>query len=78
MSGKLLYTAVYNPQEYTTLTPTFDPKILDKWISDILTAPQIQHSKGPCVSSPNKRPNLQTLFFTHDVITSSNYAYLSL
>ena len=30
MSGKLPYTAVYNPQEYTTLTPTFDPKILEK------------------------------------------------
>ena len=27
---KLPYTAVYNPQEYTTLTPTFDPKILEK------------------------------------------------
>ena len=26
----------------------------------------------------NKKPTLQTLFFTHDVITSSNYAYLSL
>ena len=26
----------------------------------------------------NKRPTLQTLFFTHDIITSSNYAYLSL
>ena len=26
----------------------------------------------------NKRPTLQTLFFTHDVLTSSNYAYLSL
>ena len=24
------YTAVYNPQEYTTRTPTFDPKILKK------------------------------------------------
>ena len=43
-----------------------------------MTAPQIQHSKGPCVSSVNKRPTLQTLFFTHDIITSSNYAYLSL
>ena len=26
----------------------------------------------------NNRPTLQTLFFTHDVLTSSNYAYLSL
>ena len=26
----LPYTAVYNPQEYTTRTPTFDPKILEK------------------------------------------------
>ena len=24
------YTAEYNPQEYTTRTPTFDPKILEK------------------------------------------------
>ena len=30
MSGKLLYTAVYSPQKYTTLTPTFDPEILEK------------------------------------------------
>ena len=27
---KLLYTALYNPQEYTTHTLTFDPKILEK------------------------------------------------
>ena len=26
----LPYTAEYNPQEYTTRTPTFDPKILEK------------------------------------------------
>ena len=58
--------------------PHLTPKSWKKWILDILTAPQIQHSKGLCVSSPNKRPTLQTLFFTHDVITSSNYAYLSL
>ena len=58
--------------------PLLTPKSWKKWISDILTAPQIQHSKGPCVSSVNKRPTLQTLFFTHDIITSSNYAYLSL
>ena len=24
------YTAEYNPQEYTTRIPTFDPKILEK------------------------------------------------
>ena len=73
----LLYTAVYNPQEYTTRTPAFDPKILEK-MDFVLTAPQIQHSKGRCVSTTNKKPTLQTLFFTLDVITSSNYAYLSL
>ena len=55
------------------------PKSWKKWISDILTAPQIQHSKGPCVSSPKQKAYLaNTLFFTHDVLTSSNYAYLSL
>ena len=43
-----------------------------------MTAPQIQHPKGLCVSTPNKRPPFQTLFFTHDVVISSNYAYLSL
>ena len=26
----LPYTAEYNPQEYKTRTPTFDPKILEK------------------------------------------------
>ena len=33
LPGPLLlipYTALYNPQEYTTRTPTFDPKILEK------------------------------------------------
>ena len=30
------------------------------------------------MSTPNKWSTLQTLLFTHDVITSSNYAYLSL
>ena len=58
--------------------PLLTPKSWKKWILDILTAPRIQHSKGLCVSSPNQRPTVQTLFFTHDFITSSNYAYLSL
>ena len=58
--------------------PLLTPKSGKKWISDVLTAPRIQHSKSLCVSTPNMRPTLQTLFFTHDVITSSNYAYLSL
>ena len=30
------------------------------------------------MSTANKKLTLQTLFFTHDVITSSNYIYLSL
>ena len=30
------------------------------------------------MSTTSKKPTLQTLFFTLDVITSSNYAYLSL
>ena len=30
------------------------------------------------MSTANKKLTLQTLFFTHDVITSSNYVYLSL
>ena len=30
------------------------------------------------MSTANKELTLQTLFFTHDVITSSNYVYLSL
>ena len=30
------------------------------------------------MSTANKKLTLQTLFFTHDVLTSSNYAYLSL
>ena len=29
-SCEIPYTAEYNPQEYTTRTPTFDPKILEK------------------------------------------------
>ena len=74
----LPYTAVYNPQKYTTRTPTFDPKILEKMDFVSIDLTQIQHSKGPCVSTPKKKPTLQTLFFTHDVFTSSNYAYLSL
>ena len=28
--GDIPYTAEYNPQEYKTRTPTFDPKILEK------------------------------------------------
>ena len=28
--GPIPYTAVYNPQEYTIRTPTFDHKILEK------------------------------------------------
>ena len=69
---------MYDTQEYTTRTPTFDPKILEKMDLGYIDRTQIQHSKGPCVSTPNKRPTLQTLFFTHDVITSSKYEYLSL
>ena len=30
LSSELPYTAEYNPQEYKTRTPTFDPKILEK------------------------------------------------
>ena len=71
-------TAVYNPQEYTNAPPLLTPKSWKNWISEVLTAPQIQHSKGLCGSTQNKWPTLQILFFTHDVITSSYYAYLSL
>ena len=75
------YTAVYYPQEYTTPTPTFDPKILEKMdfgcfdrtpnsASCILKVCvcQLQTSGLPCKH-----------YFSHiNVITSSNNAYLSL
>ena len=72
------YTAEYNLQEYKIRTPTFDPKILEKMDFVSIDRTPNQHSKGPCVSTANKKLTLQTLFFTHDVITSSNYVYLSL